>query len=77
MTRKILQKATPVRVYTVVTCVVGHMLLQVVCKLLTVRGQLGMTVRSPSPFALHSATAVVEVMHTATAGREFCSKNTL
>ena len=73
-----MQGATPVGVCTAVTCVVGYMLLQgVVCKLLIVRGQLGMTVRSLIPFASHSATAVVEVMHAATAGRGLSSKNTL
>jgi len=70
MTRKILQAATPVRVCTAVTCVVEDMLMQgVVCKLSIVRGQLGTTARSLSPSALHSATAVVEVMHAAIAGR--------
>lgn len=69
MTRKIFQETTPDRICTAVTCEVGYMILQgAVCKLLVVRGQLEMAVRSPSPFALHSAT-VVKVMHTATAGR--------
>lgn len=69
MTRKIFQETTPVRICTALTCEVGYMLLQgAVCTLLVAKGQLEMTVRSPSPFALHSAT-VVKVMHTATAGR--------
>lgn len=78
MTRKILREATHVRVCAAVTCVVGYVLLQgVVCKLLMVRGQLGLTVRSLSPFALHRATAVAEVMHAATASRGLSSKNTI
>lgn len=78
MTRKILWEAARVRVCAAVTCVVGYVLLQgVVCKLLMVRGQLGLTVRSLSPLASHSAAAVAEVTHAAAASRGLSSKNTV